>query len=80
MRNVEVALSEAGAGVWEVVRPRIYVTNIEGREKVGRSHGEFFGEFTPPPAWLRWAGSSRPRSRRDRSPRRQRNESVLEDR
>lgn len=53
MRNVEVALSEAGAGVWEVVRPRIYVTNIEGREKVGRSHGEFFGGFTPPPAWLR---------------------------
>ena len=36
MRNVDVALSEAGAGVWEVVRPRIYVTNIEGWEEVGR--------------------------------------------
>lgn len=47
LANVERALAEAGASVGDVVRTRLYVTDVDEWEAVGRAHRETFGEVRP---------------------------------
>ena len=47
MRRIEIALEGAGAALTDVVRTRIYVTDISRWREVGAVHAEVFGDIRP---------------------------------
>jgi enamine deaminase RidA (YjgF/YER057c/UK114 family) len=60
LETVERVLVDAGASLKDVVRTRIYLTDIDHWEAVGRVHGEFFGETRPANTMLQVTAFVRP--------------------
>ena len=52
LRNVAAALAQVGAQVQDVVRTRMFVTDISQWEAIGRAHGEVFADIRPVTAML----------------------------
>jgi enamine deaminase RidA (YjgF/YER057c/UK114 family) len=47
IQKIEHALNQAGATLHDVVRTRIYITDVNQWEPVSKAHGEFFGQIRP---------------------------------
>ena len=47
LRNIEKVLQQTGASLWEVVRTRMYVVDIDQWQEIGRAHAELLGKVGP---------------------------------
>ncbi len=61
LSNLEAALAQVGGRLEDVVRTRMYVTDISQWEAVGRAHGEVFGDIRPATAMLQVSALIDPR-------------------
>ncbi len=52
LKNIQRALESVGARIEDVVRTRIYVTDIKRWEEIGKVHGTFFKEIRPATAMV----------------------------
>jgi enamine deaminase RidA (YjgF/YER057c/UK114 family) len=60
LRNIERALAEAGATMRDVVRTRIYLTEMGRWEEAARAHAEAFAEVKPAASLLEVSGLAEP--------------------
>jgi enamine deaminase RidA (YjgF/YER057c/UK114 family) len=60
LENVAAALEAAGSSIEDVVRTRLFVTDIDDWELVGAVHGEFFGEVRPASSMVEVSGLIEP--------------------